>query len=91
MANINPVWRDASRSPAFFGVVDARASLPLLFFVIFSSWNTFFIAIGSIVFFTVMGFLGYELPVLYRKTRSMLRGGRLYARPWWLLNKWRSK
>jgi len=91
MAAVNPVWRDASRTPAFFGTVDTRAALPLLGFILYSSWNTFFIELGSIVFFTAMGFAGYELPVLYRKTRSIMRGTRLFARPLWLLNKWRNQ
>lgn len=91
MAAINPVWRDASKTPAFFGVVDTRAAFPVLGFVIYSSWNTFFIAAGSIVFFVAMGMLGYQLPVLYRKTRSLFRGTRLFARPWWLTKKWRSQ
>lgn len=88
---MNAVWRDASRDPAFFGVIDVRAAFPVLLFVVHMSWTTFFIAIGGLVFFGVLGMAGYSLPVLYRKVRGFLRGGRVYSTPWWLLKKWRSR
>lgn len=82
-------WRDASRDPAFFGVIDVRSAFPVLIFIVHMSFSTFFFAIFSMVFFGALGFFGYTLPVLYRKIRGLLRGNIVFANPWWLIKKWR--
>lgn len=84
---LNHVWRDASRTPAFFGKIDSRSGIPVvLFFVHMKVWTLVLSFVGGL-FFGVLGMFGYELPVLYRKLRAAIRGRRIYAMPWWKMKK----
>ena len=51
------MWRDTGR-PVELVFLDARACLPLLVFVVYWSWMTFYIAATGVVFFSVISWAG---------------------------------
>ena len=76
------IWRAASKTPVLWGV-PCTAYLPIFGWGFHMAWWTFFGAIGSIVAFGVLARYGLTFTVLYRKFMGLLRGKRIYARPWW--------
>jgi len=84
------LWRDASRSPAFFGFIDVKSAFTVVLFVVHMRLWTFALAILGMIFFSVLANFGYDLLMLYRKIRSACRGKTIYSRPWWLIKKRRS-
>ena len=51
------MWRDTGR-PVKLVFLDARACLPLLVFVVYWSWTTFYIAATGVIFFSVISWAG---------------------------------
>ncbi|WP_241136353.1 IcmT/TraK family protein [Achromobacter insuavis] len=47
------------------------------------TWTTFYIAVGTIVVYGILAWLGYPLHVLLAKLGHLVRGRIIYARPWW--------
>lgn len=67
------MWR-ATALPVKIGPLDARVCLPILLWVLYWSWTTFFIAITSIVFFSLVSFMGLSIPGMLRYLRRLLCG-----------------
>ncbi len=78
----NAHWRDSARSARFF-IVDARATFPLLIFLLHIRMWSFILALVVISFFAVLEHYGFTLSVFLRWLRSMLAGPRKMAIPWW--------
>jgi intracellular multiplication protein IcmT len=76
------MWRN-SGLPVRVLMLDARACLPILCFVIKWSWLTFYIALTGVVFFSVISFLGLTLPAALRLVRRLLVGSERPAVPSW--------
>ncbi len=76
------MWRDTGRSVKVW-ILDARACFPVLIFVIYWSWTTFFIAFFSIVFFSVINWFGLTVPASFRFMRRLLAGPYRPAVPAW--------
>jgi intracellular multiplication protein IcmT len=55
------MWRDTGR-PVKLVFLDARACLPILVFVVYWSWTTFYIAATGVVFFSVISWAGLTVP-----------------------------
>jgi len=75
-------WRDSARYPRFF-LIDARASFPLLLFLLHIRLWTFLFAISVMAFFGMLERYGFSLTVFLRWLRSTLAGPRKVAIPWW--------
>jgi len=55
------MWRNTAL-PVRIVFLDGRACLPLLVFVVYWSWATFYIAIGGMAFFTIVSWAGSRSP-----------------------------
>ncbi|VTZ24727.1 Intracellular multiplication protein IcmT [Methylocella tundrae] len=64
-------------------ILDARACLPLLVFVVYWSWTTFYIAATGIVFFSVISWAGLTVPATLRTLRRLFIGPLRPAVPSW--------
>ena len=82
------IWRAASLVPKLAGI-PCTAYLPIFIWGFHFAWWTFWLAVGSIATFGLLAKLGWTIPVLLRKFTSVLRGRRVYARPWWYRNRFR--
>ena len=51
------MWRDTGR-PVMVVFLDARACFPLLVFVVYWSWTTFYIAATGVIVFSVISWAG---------------------------------
>jgi len=75
-------WRDSARSARFF-FVDAKASFPMLIFLVHIKLWTFILATTVMIFFTVLNHFGFSTEVFLRWLRSFFAGPRKMAIPWW--------
>jgi intracellular multiplication protein IcmT len=75
-------WRD-SAYPARFFIVDARASFPLLLFLLHIAWWTFGLAIFTMTFFALLERYGFTVTVFGRWLRSFMAGPYKSSTPWW--------
>jgi intracellular multiplication protein IcmT len=75
-------WRDSARTPRFF-MVDALAALPLVLLLLHIRLWTFYIAIGTMIFFSILERFNFTVPVFLRWFRSTLAGKVRVARPAW--------
>lgn len=76
-------WRDSARSIKFF-MWDGKAAFPLVLLFFHISWWTLFIALFSMVFFTVLNRFGFTPLVFMRWVRGLIAGPRKKAIPTWL-------
>nr|WP_134493397.1 IcmT/TraK family protein [Methylocella tundrae] len=76
------MWRDTGR-PVKVLVLDARACLPLLVFVVYWCWTTFYIAMSGIIFFSVISWAGLTMPTALRMLRRLFVGPLRPAVPSW--------
>ena len=76
------MWRDTGQPVRVF-MLDARALLPLICFVCYWSWITFYIAIVGVTFFSLISFLGLTLPTMFRLIRRLVVGRVRPAVPTW--------
>ncbi len=76
------MWRYTAL-PVKVAVLDARACIPVLVFVLYWSWTTAYIAIAGIVFFTVISWFGLTVPAVFRVIRRLLVGEIRPALPAW--------
>jgi intracellular multiplication protein IcmT len=67
------MWRYTGR-PVMLFVLDARAAFPLLLFVVWWAWWTFYLAVASMVFFTVINWFGLTVPAFFRMARRLIVG-----------------
>jgi len=75
-------WRN-SGNHALFLMVDARASYPLLLFLVHMSLWTLVLWIVSVIFFAALKYKGYTLPTAMRMFRAKAAGRLRYTKPWW--------
>ncbi len=75
-------WRDSARTPRFF-MVDALAALPLVLFLLHIRFWTFYIAIATVIFFTILERFSFTVPVFMRWARSTIAGKVRVAKPTW--------
>lgn len=88
-------WRWSTPAPSIWGI-PAIAFLPLIIVAYWLAYfpYTLYVALSIIVACAVMNKYGYTLRVLLGKVRSILRGTKIQARPWWMrkrYNKQRGK
>ncbi|WP_338929154.1 IcmT/TraK family protein (plasmid) [Roseomonas mucosa] len=76
------MWRNTAL-PIRFLMLDARALLPVLCFVVYWSWTTLYIALIGSAFFGILSFFGLTLPALSRIVRCWLVGRIRPAVPAW--------
>jgi intracellular multiplication protein IcmT len=76
------MWR-ATALPVKVLFLDGRACLPLLVFVVYWSWPTFWIAVSGIAFFSVVSWAGLTVPMCLRLIRCWLAGPVRRAVPEW--------
>jgi len=76
------MWRYTSLPVRVF-VLDARACIPVLAFVVYWRWTTLYIAIIGVVFFTVIRWFGLTVPAVIRLVRRWLVGRTRPAVPAW--------
>ena len=76
------MWRDIGR-PVKVAFLDARACLPLLVFIVYWSWTTFYIALIGVSFFSVISWAGLTVPTTLRMLRRLFVGPLRPAVPAW--------
>jgi intracellular multiplication protein IcmT len=76
------MWRYTAL-PVKVAVLDARACIPVLIFVLHWSWTTAYIAIVGVIFFTVISWFGLTVPAVTRLVRRTLVGSVRPAVPAW--------
>ncbi|MBB4200232.1 hypothetical protein CCR94_02390 [Rhodoblastus sphagnicola] len=76
------MWRDTGK-PVKVWVLDARACLPVLVFVVYWSWTTFYIALIGVISFSVISWAGMTVPVTLRMIRRLIVGPFRPAIPAW--------
>lgn len=76
------MWRNTAL-PVRIGFLDGRACLPLLIFVVYWSWPTFYIAISGMAFFTIVSWAGLTVAAVLRLARRWLVGPVRTATPVW--------
>jgi intracellular multiplication protein IcmT len=76
------MWR-ATALPVKVLVLDARACFPLLVFIVYWSWTTFYIAAAGTLFFATISWCGLSVPAVLRLLRRWLVGNPRPAVPAW--------
>jgi intracellular multiplication protein IcmT len=76
------MWRYTAL-PVKVAVLDARACIPVLIFVLYWSRTTAYIAIVGVIFFTVISWFGLTVPAAIRLFRRTLVGSVRPALPAW--------
>lgn len=76
------LWRDTMRTMRFFGI-DARATAPMLLFLMVMRVETFLFAVVSAVGFTFLERKGLTFPAAIRAVRCWVAGDIRPAVPWW--------
>lgn len=76
------MWRYTAL-PVKVAILDARACIPVLIFVLYWSWTTAYIALTGIAFFTVISWFGLTVPAVARLMRRILVGSVRVAVPAW--------
>lgn len=75
-------WRNSGNHAKFL-MVDARASYPLLLFLVHMRIWTFGLWVFSMIFFGILNYMGYTLPTALRMFRAKAAGPLRYTKPWW--------
>ncbi len=76
------MWR-ATALPVRVLFLDGRVCLPLLVFVVYWSWATFWVAMSGMAFFSVVSWAGLTVPAVLRIVRRWLVGPVRKAVPEW--------
>jgi len=76
-------WRDSARDAKLF-FIDAKATFPLVLFLLHITYWTLIVAVAMMLFFTVLNHYGFSVPVFLRWLRSTLAGRRKSSQPWWV-------
>jgi intracellular multiplication protein IcmT len=76
------MWRYTAL-PVKVAILDARACIPVLIFVLYWSWTTAYIAIAGMIFFTVISWFDLTVPAVTRVIRRKLVGSVRPAVPAW--------
>jgi intracellular multiplication protein IcmT len=80
--NVDAHWRDSARRPRIF-IIDARATFPLVLFLLHIQWWTAIVAVIATLFFAILQRYFFTLEVFLRWLRSLMAGPRKMAMPWW--------
>ncbi|QTF59088.1 IcmT/TraK family protein (plasmid) [Stutzerimonas stutzeri] len=80
------IWQHAGRTPKIFGI-PCMAFLPIFIWLFHMRLWTFGLACFVIAFFTVLSHFGLTFTVLWGKVLHLVRGPRIFARPWWYRNR----
>ena len=79
-------WRWCSVQPTvpiFPGLgVSPYTFLPLLIWMFSWSWDTLYIAVGTMAMSVLLAKMGYTYQRMTAWVKQRLRGSRIYARPW---------
>ncbi|WP_348519220.1 IcmT/TraK family protein [Dryocola clanedunensis] len=75
-------WLDAGRPVAIFGI-PVPVFLVFLLWLIFPSFPIFWLCIGLLVTYRILGWLGITLTISLQRILHYLRGNQLSGRPWW--------
>lgn len=75
-------WRDTMRPMRFFGI-DARATIPLLLFIMHAETWTFMLTVFTATLFTLLERKGLTVPAAVRAGRAWIAGEVRPAVPWW--------
>ncbi len=78
----NAHWRDSARPVRFF-IWDGKTAFPLVLFIMHWAWWTLGIAVGGMIFFTILNRYGFSVEVFGRILRGFIGGTRKTAIPWW--------
>lgn len=73
-------WRDSARQPRLF-LVDARAAVLILFFLMHPRWWTFITAISFIILLGILEYFKLTIVVAFRLLRRMVGGKRKIRLP----------
>ena len=76
------MWR-ATALPVRVFFLDGRVCLPLLVFIVYWSWPTFWVAMSGMIFFSVVSWAGLTVPAVLRMARRWLIGPVRVAVPEW--------
>ncbi|MBS5903731.1 MAG: hypothetical protein DI601_23405 [Azospirillum brasilense] len=76
------MWRNTAL-PVRILMLDARACIPIMCFVVYWSWTTLYIALAGTVCFGVISFFGLTVPKMLRTLRRWLVGSIRPAVPAW--------
>lgn len=76
-------WRDSARDLKFF-FVDAKMAFPFILWLMHMKLWTLFVAIGAMIFFTVLNYFGFSPVVFLRWFRALFAGRRKMSKPWWI-------
>ena len=76
------MWRNTAL-PVKVAILDARACIPVLIFVLHWSLLDLYIAIFGVTFFGVISWFGLTVPACIRLLRRMVVGGVRPAVPAW--------
>ena len=76
------MWR-ATALPVKILFLDGRVCLPVLVFVVYWSWPTFWIAVTGMTFFAVVSWAGMTVPAVLRMGRRWFIGPVRRAVPEW--------
>ena len=67
------MWRYTAL-PVKLAFLDARACFPMLAFICYWSWDTFYIAVLGVTFFGTISWFGLTVPAMLRMIRRLLVG-----------------
>ncbi|WP_369124986.1 IcmT/TraK family protein [Pseudomonas sp. AB12(2023)] len=84
------IWQHAGRTPNIFGI-PCTAYLPIFIWLFHMRLWTGSLAVGVIIFFAVLAFFKYTFKVLWGRMLHLIRGPRIFARPWWYRNRFRDR
>lgn len=84
------MWSDTARIPLLW-IIDARVLVFLMIFLMKWSWVTFYIAIGSTAFFSLMLWVGVTPTIAWSYVRYLISGKRFMRRnsEWRAIRCWR--
>lgn len=82
------IWRHASQVPTMFSI-PCIAYIPIFGWLFHMRWWTFWLAVGTIVAYAILAKFGFTFRVLWQRALHILRGSRVFARPWWYRNRFR--
>lgn len=80
------IWRHASQVPTMLGI-PCIAYIPIFGWLFHMRWWTFWLAVGTIVVYAILAKVGFTFKVLWQRALHILRGSRVFARPWWYRNR----
>lgn len=71
MARQDINWRATMKS-ARFAIFDAKAAFPVLIFLLHISYDTFYLLLGSLIFFYILERNGYDFNASLRRMRIII-------------------